>query len=151
MTTHLQGVAASVSTALPSGLHVYDTEAERPDYDPTDWESDAWDDAAKTAWVLPDMYVVLAAPAFRSSAFTIDGARTSVGGYFQATAVGLTAEQTRLLHTKLRDVLDGGHPMIAGFYASTRMSAEGIVAIDKSIIPHRAFAVDTYRYDATPA
>ena len=150
MTSHLQGIAALVSSAFPSGFHVYDTEAEAPDYDPSNWESAAWDDAKKAAWKLPDSYVVLAAPAFSGHKFTVGGA-TRVSEYFQATAVGLTAEQVRLVHTKLREVLDGGNPHVTNYHATTRLGPTGIAAIDKDIIPHRAFAVDTYRYDAHPA
>jgi hypothetical protein len=145
---HIAGIAA----LIPSGIDVYKTRAERPDYNPADWSA-AWTSTQKAAWTLPDRYVVITAPTFMVRAIDITDARNEVSDYFQVTAVGLSDDQCRWVHEKVRAVLDpkgGGRPSVTGFLAWTRLSATGITAVDTDVDPQRVFAVDTYRYQATP-
>lgn len=149
MRAHVAGIAA----LIPSGIDVYKTQANRPDYNPADWSA-TWSDAQKAAWTLPDRYVIITAPTFMVKAIDITDARSEVSSYFQVTAVGLTDEQCGWVHEKVRAVLDpkgGGRPTVTGYIAWTQLSATGITAVDKDVDPHRVYAVDSYRYQATPA
>lgn len=149
MRAHLAGIAA----LLPAGLHVYKSEAERPDYDPADWSA-AWSDAQRQAWTLPKRYVILTAPTFMSEPIAIDGAKTSIHDYFQATAVGITDDQCRWVQEKVEAALNpmgGGRPVVEGFATWTKRTAAGISAVDRDVTPHVVYSVDTYRYRATPA
>lgn len=146
MRTHLAAIAA----LIPDGIDVYATEAERPDYNPADWSA-AWSSVQRAAWVLPERYVVLAAPTFMTDPLTIDGTRAHVDDYFQVTAVGVTDGQARWVHEKVRAALNPGTPIVAGFGCRTKLRAAGITAADRDVTPHRIYAVDTYRYRATPA
>lgn len=148
MRSHLAGIAA----LIPDGIDVYATAAERPDYDPADWSA-PWSSAQQAAWELPDRYVVLTAPTMLERSLTIDGLRRGVESYFQATAVGLSDQQARWVHEQIRATLNpagGGRPDVPGYSAWTHLSAEGIHSIDREVKPYRYFAVDTYKYRATP-
>lgn len=145
MRAHLAGIAA----LIPNGIHVYDTEAERPDYNPADW-SGAWSDAQRAAWTLPDRYVVLAAPTFADDSLTIDGARRVVDDYLQVMAVGISARQVRWVQEAVRSALDPGTPTVAGHRCRIKLRATGIHAVDRDVTPHRHYATDTYRYRAVP-
>ena len=145
MWAHLAAIAA----LAPAGVHVYDTEAERPDYDPTDWLG-AWSAAERAAWVLPDRYVVLSSPSLRRDTDTMSRAVLDIDDYVQVKAVALTARECRHLQGQLQDALDRAHPVVAGFSTDLFLGATGITAVDRDVTPHRVHSADSYRYRATP-
>lgn len=147
MSEHLAAIAARVSGL---GIDVYDTAAERPDYDPRDWLKN-FSTVQQSAWVLPDMYAILTAPALRRVAVTLPGGRDHVRDYFQLTVVGLSAWQVRHWNSLVRGVLDPAQFRVGNkFQGFVSLSATGISALDREVTPYRYYAVDTYRYHASP-
>jgi len=146
---HLAAIAALIQAAI-SGIHVYDTEVEQPEYDPSDWAA-SWSAAQRAAWTIPERYVIVTAPTFKRESLTITADRSSFNDYFQVTACGLSPRQCRWVHERVQAALDGGKPIVAGFNADTHLGPTGITAVDTDVDPHVSYAVDSYRYRATPA
>jgi hypothetical protein len=146
MYAHLAAIAA----LAPVGVHVYDTDVERPQYNPADW-SGTWTTADKQAWSLPDRYIILTAPSFRERASTLSRVRLDVDDYLQVTAVESTPRGARWLQEAVRVAFDRAKPVLTGFNTDLHFSASGIHAVDRELSPHRYYSVDTYRYKATPA
>lgn len=149
MNPHLGAVAALLHAAVP-GLHVYVTEAERPDYDPSDWGA-TWDSTQKQAWTLPERYVVLQAPTPRKRALTITGVRSRISDYWTVTTAADSRWKFDWLASRVMDALDGAQPEVEDYAAHVELVANVINAVDKDVDPHMHYSADTYRYRATPA
>lgn len=129
--THLDALLA----LAPAGVTVYDTTVPSPANYP---------------------YLLLGAPEFPELRLELDGAARPVGGAFTVTAVGVTSEQVREALRRSRGAFDRARPDVDGFDAWVRLDphATSPLTADLSIkLPttgHPIYAVDRYRYDATP-
>lgn len=141
---------AAIAALVPAGIDRYDTSADRPDYNPTNWAS-TWNATQKAAWTLPDRYVVLTAPNMRRQALTLDDVPRDVRDYLRVTAVGVTASQARWVQEQIFAAFDRKKVTLTGFGGTLRHSTADVFAKDDSITPFRYYAVDTYKYRATKA
>ncbi|MFW7414757.1 hypothetical protein [Demequina sp. SO4-18] len=148
MRDHLAAIAA----LIPAGIHVYMTEADRPDYDPADWSAE-WTAEQREAWTLPDRYVILSAPTMPETSMTINGTRRHISSYVQVKAVGTSDRQSRWVHEQVRTALDpvgGARPVVEGYTTHLHLGPTGIHTVDRDVTPHRFWASDSYRYSANP-
>lgn len=130
MSSHLTAVMA----LTPAAITAYDTDVtESPSYP----------------------YALFTAPEFMSRSDVMSDDLADVSDYFQVTAVGETVEQARWCQAQMRAALDDAAPTVTGFSARVKHSTAGIFTVDRDVTlddnSHPAYAVDTYRYDATPA
>lgn len=149
MNPHLAGVAALLHAEVP-GLHVYVTEAERPDYDPTAWDEE-WTGAQKQAWTLPDRYVVIAAPVPFERSHALSGGRRDIHDYWTVTTAANSRWKFDWIASRVRAALHPGAPEVEGFEAFIELSNAVVVGVDKDVDPHMHYCADSYVYDATPA
>jgi len=145
---HLAAVAALLHAAVP-GLHVYVTEAERPDYDPTDWTA-TWTSAQKQAWSLPERWVVIAAPTPRKRDESLADARTDINDLWRVTVAANSLWKFDWLAERVSAAIDPGTPDVDGYSAHIELVANVIVDTDTDVTPHLFWSADTYRYEATP-
>lgn len=148
MRSHLAAIAA----LIPAGIDVYATSASEPPYNPADWSA-PWTAQQQSAWTLPERYVILSAPTMPERSVTVSGLLRQVRSYVQVKAVGISDTQARWVHEQVRKALDpvgGGRPTVPGYNTHISLSADGIHAVDRDVDPHRFWASDSYRYQATP-
>ncbi len=146
MRTHLSAIAALV----PHDIPVFDTAAERPNYNPLNWTG-AWTSAQRAAWELPERYVVLTAPTLRTRAWTLDDVPRDIRDYVRLMIVDPTARGARSAQESIRNTLNRSHPVVAGFSTDLRHSSGDVFARDSEAPNDLYYAVDTYLYHATPA
>lgn len=148
MRAHLAAIAA----LIPDGIPVFDTAAERPNYDPSDWTA-TWSAAQRAAWTLPEpaRWVILSAPTFPKVADTLDDVPRDVRGYVRVTTVDVSARGARWVQEAVRAVLDRGAPVVTGYSANLRHSTADVFAKDEDSPTDLYYAVDSYLYQATPS
>jgi hypothetical protein len=127
----------------PEGVTIYDTEVPPP-----------LNDAGEPT-PLSYPYLVLEAPAFREDAITLSRASLVVDDYFTIRAVGEGIEQARWLANLARAAFDRARPNVTDYTALATLDSTSPFITDYEVDltdgGHPTFAVDRYRYRATPA
>lgn len=149
MRTHLAAIAALATPAVTPAIDVYDTAAERPNYNPQSWNA-AWTATQRANWVLPSRWLILAAPTLRTLAESLDDVPRDVHDYVRITTVGPSAREARLLQETIRTALNRKHPVVTGYSTELRHSSADVFARDPEGEGDIYYAVDTYLYRATP-
>jgi hypothetical protein len=149
---HLQAVAELIQSGFTDGIHVYDTQADKPDYDPANWAG-PWSEADKIAWALPARYVVIgASPTLRQVALSISRGRLDVDDRILIKGCGLSVASCRWVMENVRAVADRGRPSVEDYSTLlTFQESDELLDIDRDVDPPVAHATDAYRYRATPA
>lgn len=151
MRAHIAGIAALIQTGFPDGIHVYDTQAERPDYNPSDW-SGSWSNENKAAWTLPARYIVLGAPTLREVSLSLSRACLDVDDLVYLKGCGTSVTSCRWVMEHMRAVADRGRPEVENYSTHlTLFGTPGMTDVDRDVKPHIAHATDTFHYRATLA